>query len=87
MNTNYHVALALIEKGKVDIAKRVMIASIDTVDFWYRKHGTLFEFYDSMNISDPTTLLRKGHTDSGGVRDYHWTAALAFRMLLDLEKL
>ena len=37
LNTTYHVALALIDKGKVDIAKRLMIASIETVDFWYTK--------------------------------------------------
>ncbi len=44
--------------------------------------GVLFEFYDSLDESDPRYLLRKGvHT--GGVRDYHWTAALVPRLLLD----
>ena len=26
-------------------------------------------------------LARKGNLFSGGIRDYHWTAALIFRML------
>jgi hypothetical protein len=29
----------------------------------------------------PTKLARKHNLASGGVRDYHWTAALVFRML------
>lgn len=52
----------------------------------YKKHGVLFEFYDAMHKIDPTTLMRKGKV-GGGVRDYHWTAAITFRMLLQLEEL
>ena len=44
-----------------------------------------FEFYDALNQTDPEVLLRKGSA-TGGVRDYHWTAALTFRMLLLLDE-
>lgn len=87
INTNYHVSLALIDKGHVNTAKRLMMSTIETVNFWYQKYGVVFEFYDALNKTDPTKLLRKGHTDSGGVRDYHWTAALTLRILLALESL
>ena len=39
-----------------------------------------YEFYDSKGIEDPRVLLRKG-ARTGGVRDYHWTAALILKML------
>ena len=58
-------------------------ATVDAVDTYYHAHGVVFEFYDSKNTTDPTTLKRKGLT-SGGVRDYHWTAALVFRMIGEL---
>ena len=86
LNTNWHVALGLLSKNQTAAARRLLGATVDAVDAWYRVHGVLFEFYDARNATDPTTLLRKGKV-SGGIRDYHWTAALTFRMLLELEAL
>ena len=47
----------------------------------YDAHGVLFEFYDADGMQDPRTLLRKG-VRTGGVRDYHWNAALLYVMAL-----
>eukprot|EP00936_MAST-01D_sp_MAST-1D-sp1_P001858 g1858.t1 len=86
LNTNWHVALALLSRNETQAAQALIGATIDAVDTYYHAHGVVFEFYDSKNATDPTTLKRKGLT-SGGVRDYHWTAALTFRMILKLEEL
>ena len=84
LNTNWHVALGLMSKNQTAAAQKLITATVDTVDAWYHEHGVVFEFYDAFNATDPTILQRKGHA-SGGIRDYHWTAALTLAMLLELE--
>ena len=66
----------------------VCACTIRTIQYRYRyqRHGVFFEFYDALNQTDPLVLMRKGKR-TGGVRDYHWTAALTFRMLLEIDKL
>jgi len=39
-------------------------------------------YADAEGVHDPRFLFRKG-SRTGGVRDYHWSAALAFRMIAD----
>ncbi|KAG2428783.1 hypothetical protein HXX76_011483 [Chlamydomonas incerta] len=45
--------------------------------------GTVFEYYDSAGLIPPTRLARKSVAGLGGVRDYHWTAALTLRMMAE----
>ncbi|GIL66828.1 hypothetical protein Vafri_20320 [Volvox africanus] len=45
--------------------------------------GTVFEFYDPFGEVPPTRLSRKHLSGGGGVRDYHWTAALTLRMMAE----
>lgn len=82
INTNYFVILALRLQGETDLAKALTQATIAPVEKYYSAYGVFFEFYDSKDEHDPRDLLRKGHR-SGGVRDYHWSAALVYRLLLD----
>lgn len=49
------------------------------------RYGVIFEFYDAQDTHDPRTLLRKG-ASTGGVRDYHWSAALTLKMILWLHQ-
>ena len=49
----------------------------------YLKYGAIFEFYDADGVKDPRTLMRKGKP-TGGIRDYHWSAALAYDMIVRL---
>lgn len=85
LNTNYHVILALLSRSPSEckscaaIAHHLLRTTLVHVQTQYQRHGVLFEFYDADGAADPRTLLRKG-THSGGVRDYHWTAALVFVM-------
>ena len=52
----------------------------------YQRYGVIFEFYDAKNSHDPRTLMRKG-SPQGGVRDYHWSAAITLLMLDKLHNL
>ena len=52
----------------------------------YRKFGVIFEFLDADNEADPRTLMRKGQP-TGGIRDYHWSAALAYDMIVRLGRM
>ena len=81
LNTNYHIVLALLTHNQSAAARRLVRATLDVVRRGYEQHGVLFEFYDADGTHDPRTLLRKG-ARTGGVRDYHWTAALTYVMAL-----
>ena len=80
VNYNYMVSLGLERHGYHELASSLKRRAVSEVGKWYEKHATVFEFYDSTGTEDPTALLRKG-ARSGGVRDYHWTAALVALML------
>ena len=79
LNTNYHIVLALLSRNQTRVARDLVRATLTTVQSAYEEHGVLFEFYDAEGLHDPRTLLRKG-ARTGGVRDYHWTAALTYIM-------
>ena len=83
INTNYLIAQGLKQRGKIPESVQLLNSTLACVDHYYQKYGVVFEFYDSAGVADPRSLLRKG-THSGGVRDYHWTAALVFRIIWDL---
>ena len=85
INTNFFTVLGLRKYGHVPgalaAAEKLQTIAIDVVGSGYRTFGTTFEFYDSKNVTPPTKLARKSSPDSGGIRDYHWTAALSFWLL------
>eukprot|EP00041_Stephanoeca_diplocostata_P022220 m.527607 g.527607 ORF g.527607 m.527607 type:complete len:770 (-) comp22012_c0_seq3:281-2590(-) len=84
-NTNWFTILGLRKyshvPGALEAADRLQRSTINTVAKYYEQFGTTFEFYDSSDVTPPTKLERKGSLSSGGVRDYHWTAANIFWML------
>ena len=80
INTNYFIYLGLKKYGATEAAQNILEATINCVEEWYNKTGVFYEFYDSKGLEDPRVLLRKG-ARTGGVRDYHWTAALILKML------
>jgi glycogen debranching enzyme len=88
-NTNWFTVLGLRKYGHVPgalaAADRIQAATVRLVAENYERYGTSFEFYDSAGKLPPTELERKSHPHSGGVRDYHWTAANTFWMLHNKE--
>ena len=84
-NTNLYTIWGLRNYGHVagalELADKLQQATVEMVGESYQKHGTTFEFYDSAGRVEPTVLQRKEEKRSGGVRDYHWTAANVFYLL------
>lgn len=85
INTNWFTILGLRKyahvEGALEAADRLQRQTVAAVADGYQKYGAAFEFYDAAGVVPPTQLERKGDKNSGGVRDYHWTAALTFWML------
>jgi len=65
-------------------AAALMHATLEPMQAAYLRYGVLFEFYDADGRADPRTLMRKGQP-TGGIRDYHWSAALAYDMIVRLN--
>jgi hypothetical protein len=82
INTNYFVIRGLRKHGQDELASKILKTTIACVEKWYQDTGVFYEFYDATGKADPRTLMRKG-AKTGGVRDYHWTAALILQLLVD----
>jgi len=67
--------------GALEAAAKLQQATLEMVGREYEKWGVTFEFYDSNGVVEPPFLERKKSTHSGGVRDYHWTAANTLYLL------
>lgn len=84
-NTNFFTILGLRKYGHVPgalaAADALQKATVEMVRKGYEQFGVSFEFYDSTGKVPPTQLERKSSPNSGGVRDYHWTAANTFWLL------
>lgn len=94
LNFNYLIMLGLQRHGQDQLAHDLRSRTLDMVSKYYEQYGILFEFYDALDERPPHTLDRKGayqppydfrerfHT----IRDFHWTAAVVFMMLLDAQQ-
>ena len=82
INTNYFVIRGLQKYGQDELASKILKSTLASVEKWYRDTGVFYEFYDATGKADPRTLMRKG-AKTGGVRDYHWSAALILQLLVD----
>jgi hypothetical protein len=91
INLNYLIIRGLSQQGLVSQARELAEKTIQFVDRYYRSYGVLFEFYDAKDEHHPPDCDRKGpcqkpyniRTKYDSIRDYHWTAALTARLLLE----
>ena len=91
VNTNYLVILGLARHGKVEEAAWLTEKTIAHVRKYYERFGVMFEFFDARDNVPPSACDRKGprvepydiRRKMDAIRDYHWTAALAARLLLN----
>ncbi len=91
INTNYLIVRGLRKHGCHAEADALAESTIGMIDRHYRAHGVIFEFYDARDVLSPTQLDRKGpHVEPydirrkyDSIRDYHWSAALTFCLLLE----
>ncbi|MBR3837260.1 MAG: hypothetical protein IKJ74_03855 [Clostridia bacterium] len=89
INYNYMIIEGLEQYGFEECARSLRENTLSTVNFWYRKGGVLFEFYDSENCRAPWELNRKGppfepydfEIRPQAIRDYGWSNTLTFDLL------
>ncbi len=91
LNLNYFVIKGLLNYGYTELAATLKNRTLETVNKWYKKTGTIFEFYDSMDKTAPYACLRKGkpttppewrkHVHS--IIDFNWSACFTLLFIQD----
>ena len=89
INYNYMISKGLAEYGYKDKAQKIKNKTLEVINEWYSRTGTVYEFYDSENRIPPYCFNRKGEVFEPydfrvkyqTIRDYGWSITLAFDML------
>ena len=87
INYNYMLSEGLAAYGYD--AEQIKMKTLDTVNEWYNRTGTVYEFYDSENRIPPFCFNRKGEAYEPydfrvkyqTIRDYGWSVTLVFDWL------
>ncbi|MBQ3505265.1 MAG: hypothetical protein IJA89_00660 [Clostridia bacterium] len=82
LNLNYFVYVGLKRYGFDEIAEELRTKILETVLKWYKKTGTISEFYDPENQIAPYFCDRKGKANKRpnlwkkvhAITDFHWSA-------------
>jgi hypothetical protein len=90
INMNVMTILGLRRHGRDATARRLTERTLAFVREAYEQHGVLFEFYDASGQRPSMACDRKGPVSGRYdirskyevIRDYHWTAALCFDLML-----
>lgn len=93
INYNYMIAKGLRDYGYSMLSEKIRTKTIDTINLWYKRTGTVYEFYDSENSIPPSCFNRKGQifepydfrVKYQSIRDYGWTATLVFDLLNEMS--
>jgi len=91
INMNVMTILGLRRHGRDAPARRLAEQTVAFVREAYERYGVVFEFYDASGQRPPMACDRKGPVSGRYdirskyevIRDYHWTAALCFALMLD----
>ena len=82
LNINYFLILGLRKYGYIELANELRERTLNAVWKWYKKTGSIFEFYDADDESCPFYLNRKGPQPEvpdyrehiHAITDYNWSA-------------
>ena len=82
LNLNYFVIKGLKNYGYDDIADELLNKTLETVNKWYKKTGSIYEFYDPEDLVAPYLCERKGkpinppdwRKKTHAISDYNWSA-------------
>jgi len=58
--------------------------TVNSIVDWYKKEGSIFEFYDPLNKTSPKLLPRK--KKYGAILEYGWSCSLFLRMVNELAQ-
>ena len=89
INYNYMISDGLAEYGHNDAAEKIREKTLEIINEWYNRTGTVYEFYDCENHIPPHSFNRKGEVVEPydfrlkyqTIRDYGWSVTLTFDML------
>lgn len=89
VNINYIVAEGLEKCGFFNEAEILRDKTVAMVNKWYKKTGTVFEFYDPEDSIAPWNCERKGITPEipdwrirvHSISDYNWSACLTMKLI------
>ncbi len=89
INYNYMISAGLADYGYVTLSRKIKDKTLDVINGWYNRTGTVYEFYDSENKTPPFCFNRKGKVHEPydfrvkyqAIRDYGWSVTLAFDLL------
>ncbi len=81
LNYNYFIIEGLKQYGFNDIAETLRRKTLREVEKWYRKEGTIFEFYDPFGKLSPRCIPRKD--TYGAIKEFGWSAALYIVLFLN----
>lgn len=89
INLNYMISHGLAEFGYAALSDEIKAKTLEVINEWYNRTGTVYEFYDSENRIPPYCFNRKGavvepydfRVKYQSIRDYGWSITLAFDML------
>jgi hypothetical protein len=89
INYNYMVSKGLAGYGYHCLSQKIKDKTLDVINEWYNRTGTVYEFYDSENKIPPFCFNRKGkvfepydfRVKYQAIRDYGWSVTLAFDLM------
>ena len=89
INYNYMISKGLTEYGYHPLSQKIESKTLNVINEWYNRTGTVYEFYDSENRIPPFCFNRKGtvvepydfRVKYQSIRDYGWSITLAFDLL------
>jgi hypothetical protein len=79
VNYSYFNFIGLRNYGCNELAFRLLDRTINSMAEWYKKEGSIFEFYDPLNKTSPKLLPRK--KKYGAILEYGWSCSLFLRMV------
>ena len=82
LNINYFIIKGLKDYGYNDIANELLTKTLEMVNKWYKKTGSIYEFYDPEDSVAPYLCERKGkpinppdwRKKTHSISDYNWSA-------------
>lgn len=89
LNLNYFIIKGLKNYGFDDVAEDLRVRTLEMVNKWYKKSGTIFEFYDPEDKTIPYLCERKGlpknppdwRKQVHSIVDYNWSACFTLMFI------
>ncbi len=83
LNYNFFLIQGLRRYGYYDLAAEIRKKTTREVERWYRREGTIFEFYDPFARLSPRDIPRKD--TYGAIKEFGWSASLYLMLKRRIE--